>query len=196
MAVSQGNKKRLQTFYFIGGLLLTALLAFMGGMWGASAKVFDSAPAGAYGTAWDWAIAKELVKKGDEQKQMVTQAEFLKMVVEIGKVPTAEGPVPTEVEDHWASSIYATAKANGVIDCSCQIKPDGELTEREAAKFVMLALNGKWNKPIITLEAVEGWVAENGSGVNLQADQNQLTKEQAMELVYRMDRLLNELTPV
>jgi hypothetical protein len=107
----------------------------------------------------DWAVSKGFVAPGVKPEQEITQADFLRMVMTQYQSEKQGVVVPPGAENHWAAPYYATAKQEGLIDCSCQIKPERGITLVEAAKIVMLGINRKANKPLLSMSEVQNWVA-------------------------------------
>lgn len=110
----------------------------------------------------EWAKSAGLISTTSTSQQNLKQAEFLKMLITIYQ-PKKQGViVPKGAENHWAAPYYATAKQEGLIDCSCQITPDKEIPFQETTKFVMRAINKKTGKDTVTLDEVQAWVKHSG----------------------------------
>ncbi|WP_245553075.1 hypothetical protein [Brevibacillus massiliensis] len=165
-------------------LVIIAAVSFCGGML-VSGK-YETGTAFADKGDVEWARSVGYIKDSIDPKAEIPQAEFMKMVMEEYGEKQGGLRVPTGAENHWASEYYALAQAKGVIDCSCQIKPDFPLTLKEAAKFVMLGINRKGNEQVVSWEEVESWAKPAGD-----AEQN-ITYEQAASLIRKMDDIYTE----
>ena len=120
------------------------------------------------------------------QQQETSQAEFLRMLMVIYK-PKQQGViVPKGAENHWAAPHYATAKSEGLIDCSCIIKPDQEISYQDSTKFVMKAINKKAGKEVVKLEEVQAWVKRSGEVTS------PMTYAEVVALLRKMDELVKE----
>lgn len=132
----------------------------------------------------EWAKAAGLISANTTVEQKLTQAEFLKMLMNIYK-PKKQGViVPKGAENHWAAPHYATAKQEGLIDCSCQITPDKEISFQDTTKFVMRAINKKTEKDTVTLEEVQAW-GKHAGDVN-----TPVSVGEALVLLRNMDGLM------
>ncbi|WP_139491025.1 hypothetical protein [Brevibacillus dissolubilis] len=150
---------------------------------------------------------------GEEQlHEPITQAEFLRIVLMTLKIPETPGATPKGAENHKAASIYATAKAHQLIDCSCQIKPDEPITAEEAARFIMLGVNGREKRQVLGLRDAVAWVswsddldvsdASDGKEVGRAPTQTQgqtpglgkqksLLTEEAIHMMQRLEEVLD-----
>lgn len=109
-----------------------------------------------------WAKSEGIIPATSTNQQSLKQAEFLKMLLTIYQ-PEKQGViVPKGAENHWAAHFYATAKSEGLIDCSCQITPDKEITFQETTKFVTRAINKKIGTDTVTLDLVQAWAKHAG----------------------------------
>ncbi|MGC5325711.1 hypothetical protein [Brevibacillus sp. SYSU BS000544] len=132
----------------------------------------------------EWAKSAGLISANTTVEQKLTQAEFLKILMTIYK-PKKQGViVPKGAENHWAAPHYATAKQEGLIDCSCQIAPDKEISFQDTTKFVMKAINKKTEKDTVALEEVQAWVKHTG-GAN-----TPVSVGEALVLLRKMDELM------
>jgi hypothetical protein len=174
------KKVRLKSLGFALVLAAVGLCSFLGGML-ATQSAGTTPAAVVHTSSMDWARSVGYLKDSTDPKAEIPQAEFMKMVMEVYGEKQGGLRVPTGAENHWASEYYALAQAKGVIDCSCEIKPDFPLTLKEAAKFVMLGINRKGNQQVVSWEQVESWAKPAGD-----AEQN-ITYEQAASLIRKMD---------
>lgn len=163
-------------------VIAVSLVSFIGGVMAASMPemllpVFER-------TDVEWAQDKGFMSGSIKEEGNPTQAEFLQMVVKVFGSEIKGGMVPKGAENHWASKVYATAKAEGMIDCSCQIKPDQSITTKEAAKFILLALNGKAKKQITSLEEVQGWIERKAD------EKTPVTYQDGAKMIRKMHELM------
>ncbi|UFJ40225.1 hypothetical protein LOK74_19650 [Brevibacillus humidisoli] len=159
-------------------LALVILCSFLVGFWSGNA---DPASPVMERSDLEWAQEQGYLKAGIESEKQITQAEFLNGVMKrYGEWQTGL-TVPKGAENHWAADVYALAKGKGVIDCSCQIKPDEPITTDEAVKFVMLAINTKANKQLTNFEEVQSWIKQDGEAL--------VTYQDAATLIRKMDEL-------
>ena len=159
-------------------LALLVLCAFLFGFLSSSV---DSASPGSAASDLEWAQGQGFLKEGVEPDKPITQAEFLNGVMKrYGEWQTGLA-VPRGAENHWAADVYALAKGKGVVDCSCQIKPDEPITTEEAVKFIMLGINSKANKPLTSFEEVQSWIRQDGEAL--------VTYQDAATLIRKMDGL-------
>ena len=137
----------LGVLLFIGGMVVGKAEAFFG-----AARV-ENAP-----TDVEWAQAKGFLPKEVKQEVAITQAEFVKIVME-EYGDTQENPLffVKKMENHWARPYYSAAKSHGLIPCSCVIKPDEPMTLAEAAELVMYAVNDKANENVVGIQNVQEW---------------------------------------
>ncbi|MBO8163929.1 MAG: hypothetical protein H0Z34_09475 [Brevibacillus sp.] len=158
-------------------VILVALLSFGGGYIVASKGILTSTES----TDLEWAQSQGFLQEGVNPDQQITQAEFLNGVMRrYGEWQTGLA-VPRGAENHWAADVYALAKGKGVVDCSCQIKPDEPITTDEAVKFVMLGVNTKANKQLTSFEEVKSWIKQDGEAL--------VTYQDAATLIRKMDEL-------
>jgi len=127
-----------------GALLLLALVGWGGGMYIHAQQQTDLA----------WAQEAGYFSPQVKAGETPSQAEFLQAVMKRVNPPEKGVIVPAGAENHWAAGIYATAKKVGIIDCSCQIKPDMTITLEEGARFVMLAVNLQANQLLVDQEQI------------------------------------------
>lgn len=165
---------------------MVAILCFIGGAV-LAVKCFDEIPAAiaAMQTDADWARAKGYLPENGKPEHEITQANFLKMVVTEYAAKEPGITVPAGAENHWAAGYYATAKQEGLIDCTCIISPERAVTTDEAAKFVMLGVNSKAQQRVLALDEVKGWLTEKS------ADQR-ITYQDAIVLVRKMGEILDD----
>ncbi|NGQ96206.1 hypothetical protein G3578_13650 [Brevibacillus sp. SYP-B805] len=143
-----GDKRRQWVTWFIT-LGAVGALCLVGGLYAARTVAHSDT---------DWAPSVGYAASAAEAGEPITQAAFLKMVMTVYAAKEKGVFVPHGAENHWAAGIYATAKKEGLIDCSCQIKPDEPLTVEEAARFVMKGINRKADKQLVQIDEVKGWV--------------------------------------
>ncbi|QOS98251.1 hypothetical protein JNUCC42_17245 [Brevibacterium sp. JNUCC-42] len=188
------NKSFWKRYSVVLWVMVTAIFSFMGGVWGVQAQEMWPFTERT-NTAWEWGAQEKLIPienqiLADVKSKRIKQGEFLQMIVKVAKLPGEEGEVPAGAENHPSAPAYAAAKANGVIDCSCQIKPDGELSRREAAKFIMMTVNGRTNQSTLSLESVEGWFLNDSLAKRQPVNEQNISIEQAVDALYRMNQLL------
>lgn len=164
----------LMRWLFIAGIILAVTGAFLAPF----SFHYSSA-------AQEKKTSKGYISSAENAEKPITQARFLQMVM--AEYQAAENGliVPSGAENHWASGIYATAKKEGLIDCSCQIKPDETITAKEAAKFVMLSINQKAGANLVTLEEVQSWTDRD-------KDDGLLDNHTAAALVQKMNEIFRE----
>lgn len=159
------TKKR---FYSI--IVMVGLFAMSIGLIGANANVIYASISEKTKDAYTyltrqsdeaWAKSKGYSDEFNKASKLITQAEFLTMVMkEFGDTKYNPEFKVAAAENHQAKNIYSAGRANRIIACSCQIKPDEPLKLSEASEFVMLAVNEKSktrSNPIGILD-VEEWV--------------------------------------
>ncbi len=141
----------------------------------------------------EWAVSTGLVSAEVAWSQSPSQAEFLKRLITVYK-PAQQGViVPKGAENHWAAPYYATAKSEGLIDCSCQIKPDESITYQEASKFIMRAINKKAGKELVKLEEVQAWVKHAGDVTTPVTNLEAVTFLRKMDGVFEANHLKKEV---
>ncbi len=193
MILMKKSKSFWKRYFVILWMIITALFSFMGGVLGAGAQEFWPFKERTI-TAWKWAVNEKIIpvdKRGlAEAKATIKQGEFLQMIVQVAKLSGQEGEVPIGAENHPAAPAYAAAKAHGIIDCSCQIKPDGELSRDEAAKFIMMTVNGITNQSTLSLENAKNWFFSNSMAKAKPENEQSISLEQAVDALYQMNQLL------
>lgn len=165
----QKNKKTFQEKLNFK-LITVVLLAFVIGIGAAQSNVIYASISEKAKNAYTyltrqsdeaWAKSKGYGDEFGKASKLITQAEFLKMVMkELGDTEYNPKYKVAAAENHWAKNFYSAGRANRVIACSCQIKPDEPLKLSEASEFIMLAVNEKSktrSNPIGILD-VEEWV--------------------------------------
>ncbi len=185
-----GNGTRLRPHVGIGNktiwiVLVTALAAFsfLGGLAVARGGMLATTAAAAPQSDVEWAQQQGYIPAGVRDSQPITQAEFLNAVMKRYGEQQTGLVVPKGAEGHWAANVYALAKAKGVVDCGCQIKPNDPVSLKQAAKFVMLAINTKAKQPLATIDGVKGWI------IRKQSDDQVITYEEAATLIRKMDEV-------
>lgn len=158
-------------FSFVGGLLASKAeeVVEIRGLW--------------QQTDMEWARENNLVESGMDETKAITQAEFLKMLI-VAYAPKEEGfIVPLGAENHWAAGFYATAKKEGIIGCSCIIKPDSTITVKEAVDFVVQAItHSERGKSLGQEEVRERLAGKNKGG-------NQITVKESAGLIRKMEEM-------
>ncbi|GAA4720449.1 hypothetical protein [Brevibacillus fulvus] len=147
--------KRQMYLALVGGVL-----CFASGYGLASGDLGQLPSAFAISTQTDleWAVSKGYFNASPNANQRITQAEFLKMLITEYDAKEKGVIVPHGAENHWAAEYYATAKKEGLIDCSCKIKPDQPLTTEEASRFVTAGINRKANTALVKVDEIASWL--------------------------------------
>lgn len=161
------------------------MLAVIVGLLGCAGVVY-AAQTAVPATDWEWARQAGYVSADDVPEQPITQAQFLQMVMQTYGAKESGVTVPKGAENHWAAGYYATAKQEGIIDCSCQIKPDKAMTAQEAAKFVMLGINRKSTSRMVTIDDVQNWIPKKDR------QDSPVTYHDAAAFIRKMDEALRK----
>lgn len=164
--------------------VLICILSFVGGLLASKAEeVVD------IGDMWQksdikWAEEKGFLTKGLTEKEPITQAEFMKMLV-LAFAPKENGIiVPPGAENHWAAPFYATAKKEGIIGCSCIIKPDSLITVKEAANLVIQAIAHSGSSDSVGTNEVEKWINKQNEA------ENQINVKESARLIRKMEETI------
>ncbi|MBO8165401.1 MAG: hypothetical protein H0Z34_17080 [Brevibacillus sp.] len=165
--------------FFTAGVLVTQAAAH----WELAPRVFSLSD-----VAWAAEAGYLTETKSNQPDKMISQAEFLHMVMKRYGEQQPGLTVPKGAENHWAADVYALAKAKGVVDCSCQIKPDEPITTDEAVKLIMLGINTKANKQLTTFEEVKGWIRQDAEALVTYQDAATLIRK--MDEMYRFHKLI------
>ena len=147
-------------------VLAIAFLSFIGGVMAVGkmpvdlSSVFEDKQ-----TDMEWARGKGYIASSAIEEANPTQAEFLKMVMtSFGDVKDHPEFAVAKVKGHWAEAIYSSGKANSVISCSCEIKPDQTITVREASDFVVRAINKMAGKQVVGFLNIEQLLPQKEGG--------------------------------
>ncbi|MGO0063742.1 hypothetical protein ACTID9_27725 [Brevibacillus fluminis] len=167
-------------------VIVICALSFVGGLLASKAEevvdIGDLSPQ----SDMQWAMEKGFLDSGLQEKDPITQAAFIKMLVlayapkEIGLI------VPTGAENHWAAPYYATAKKEGIIGCSCIIKPDSPLSVKEAADLVTQAVTHARKGDIgVGVNEIAGWIRKQNQ------EENQINVKESAGLIRKMEETIH-----
>lgn len=164
-------------------VILICALSFVGGLLASKAEevvdISDLLPK----SDVEWAVEKGFLASEPDEKEAITQAAFIKMLV-MAYAPKEKGViVPPGAENHWAAPFYATAKKEGIIGCSCIIKPDSLVTVKEAADLVKQAITRAGDGEAEKRE-VEKWINKQ------KEEENQINVKESAGLIRKMEGMI------
>ncbi|RNB81990.1 hypothetical protein EDM56_24300 [Brevibacillus fluminis] len=165
-------------------VIVICALSFVGGLLASKAEeivdIGDLSPQ----SDMQWAMEKGFLDSGLQEKDPITQAMFIKMLV-LAYGPKENGLiVPQGAENHWAAPYYATAKKEGIIGCSCIIKPDSPLSVKEAADLVTQAVMHA-SEGDIGANEVAGWTGKQNQ------EENQINVKESAGLIRKMEETIH-----
>ena len=136
----------------------------------------------------EWAQEKGLFDETVKDDAFPTQAVFLTAVMKVyGDTKAHEGYTFNKIKGHPAADIYSAGKANGLIPCSCVIKPDQPMTLREAADFIMRGINRKSGEVMVGIQDVTAWAGRSDGD-----EERNITYKESSLLLRKMEEIFTQ----